>query len=143
MKDGDIVVSGFGAMPGYPDSAGEGGLFAARLSPAGTPERIRRFGAAAATAATAHVSLTPGGRDQLHVTGTCDGSFRWDGVRSRPDLQSARFVGTLEADGAFGSVLVLPLRGPVVPMRASRDSAGKLYFITHDDGLYRLVTLQP
>ncbi len=143
MKDGDIVVSGFGALPGYPDAAGEGGMYVARLSPAGTPERIRRFGPPAVTAATAQVSLTPGTKDRLHVTGTCDGAFRWDRIRPRPDLEAARFVGTLEADGAFGSVLALPRSGPVTPMRAPRDDAGKLYFITHDDGAYRLVTLQP
>ncbi len=144
MKDGDIVVSGFGALPGYPDTAGEGALYAARLSPAGTPERIRRFGPGEATAATAHVSLTPGGKDRLHVSGTCDGSFRWDRITPRPDLEAMRFVGTLEADGAFGSVLGLPRRGPVAPMPAPRDDAGRLYFITYGDkGAYRLVTLRP
>lgn len=144
MRDGDIVVSGFGALAGFPDAAGAGAMYAARLSPAGTPERLRRFGPPAGAGAAVHVSLTPGRKDKVHVSGSCDGIFRWGGVRPRPDLEAARFVGTLEADGAFGAALVLPRGGPVAPARAARDDAGRLYLITRgDDDGYRLLTVEP
>ncbi|MFH1529263.1 MAG: hypothetical protein ABIK09_00870 [Pseudomonadota bacterium] len=144
MKDGDILLSGFGALPGFPDDRGDGRMFAARLSPAGTPERILRFGPPASSSAGVHVSLTPSSKDCIHVSGTFDGPFRWDGLRPRPDLDAGRFVGTLEADGSFGSVLVLPRTGPVRPMPASRDDAGNLYMVIGgpEDGV-RVLTLEP
>jgi hypothetical protein len=143
MKDGDIMVSGFGSLTGFPDAAGTGMMYAARLSPAGTAEQLRRFGPSAEMDRAVHVSLTPASKDRVHVTGTCDGRFIWDGLRPRPDLEKGLFVGTLEADGAFGSAMVLPHPGSVVPIRARVDDGGKLYLITPVDGDYKLLTLEP
>jgi len=144
MKDGDILLSGFGALPGFPEDDGDGRMFAARLSPAGTPERILRFGPPVSSTGAVHVSLTPGRKDRFHVTGTFDGLFRWSGLRPRPDLEAGLFVGAIEADGTFGSVLVLERDGPVRPMPARRDDAGNLYMVVGGgENRYRVFTVEP
>jgi len=144
LNDGDIVVSGFDALGGFPEVRSDGRIFVARLSPAGTPESVTRFGPPAASNAPVHASLVPGRHGRVHVCGTFDGRFLWDGVVPRPDLDAGRFVGTIEADGGFGAALLTPRRGAVLPTPAARDDAGRLHLVTGGgEAPLRLLTVEP
>ena len=148
MKDGDLVIAGFGALDGFPAADGEGRMFAARLSPAGTPEQIRRFGPPPGSPGPTDATLALGRDGRVHLGGAFSGPFHWGGIKPRPDLEEGRFAGTLEADGAFGEVLVTEGSGAAYPPRLARDDAAHLYLISNydsdsDDKSFRLLTIAP
>ena len=147
MKDGDLVIAGFGALDGFPATDGEGRMFAARLSPAGTPEQIWRFGPPPGSPGPTDVTLVLGRNDRVHLGGGFSGPFHWGGITPRPDLEEGRFTGTIETDGAFGEILMTDGSGAAYPPRMARDDAARVYLISdradgEDEG-FRLLTIAP
>ena len=147
MKDGDLVIAGFGALDGFPATHGEGRVFAARLSPAGTPEHVWRFGPPPGSPGATDVTLALGRDEHVHLGGTFTGPFHWGNITPRPDLEEGRFTGTFEADGAFGEVLVTEGSSAAYPPRLVRDEGARLYLLSdrsdgEDEG-FRLLTIAP